>query len=264
MNLKTKLRIGAVAAALLAANGAYAAMTNAASGSSSLVLVVLDDTAATNKITGMFDLGIDYATFLPSSLYTNTLGQTITWNLAGNTVGSTVGSPPASTGSWSTAWSAITAAGIAGDQWFVAAADNTGLAGARGIISTVSLGQESNVGTASPSNIGNAATALDRGLNYHNTLTTHTSAVDGGSTTADTAADGYIDNFFTSGLNWGNQMPFKAVGNYGDSLSFYKLVNTATLTSNQYAGAFSLTSAGVLTYTTAPGWYWWRASLVAA
>jgi hypothetical protein len=255
MNLKTKLRIGAVAGAMLAANSGFAAMAvggNGVQGNSSMVLVVFDNTSA-NKITGMFDLGIDYSTFAAGLPYTTTPGQTVTWDLGAGTVGSTVGAPPATTGDWSAAWSAITGARIASDKWFVAAFDNAGIgAGTRGIISTVALGDEGKPATAASAQIPNSGVALNKGMTFFNGLPTNTTATDGASSTTDTAADGFIDNFFGTGINWFNTMPFNASGNYGDSLSFFKLVNTATVTSTQYAGDFKLTSSGVLTYSTAP------------
>lgn len=149
---------------------AQAAMTLATSGSSSMILTLLD---FNNNMSATFDLGYSYDTFQnmvndahkTGVLSANGLTKTMSFDLAGGDYAN----------AWSSFWSV---ASTSTTKWAVYAADGTGSgAGARGIISTYKSGANLTNSNQLQTSVGNFNTYM----NQNNPLDNHSSVENGAS-----------------------------------------------------------------------------------
>ena len=227
----------AAAIATLAMTGtANAAMTNSASGDSSLILSVLDFTTG---VSAAFDLGFTDSTF---SQTTNN-----SWNIAG--------------GDYASAWTSYAAAvggNFAGTQWAVLSLDSTGTASGDQSIFTTVAGTWTGV---SNSVLSNMQVTFDKYISGNNALGTHTTAADGGSFA--TASSGF--SYAGDGGAYGSTGKIANYGGdtntaIGTDMSVFNIVRngtssltTSTATKLDVAGFnpyFSMSTTGALTYTT--------------
>lgn len=227
--MKKTLVAAAIAAMAMSAGAANAAMTNAASGDSSLILTVLDNT---NNISATFDLGLTYSVF-------PTVGSQ-SWNLT--------------SGDYAGAWNSFLAtAALPGSKWAVYSADNLGSgAGSRGLITTYASGTG-----MTQSALATGMGAFDGYINANNSLGTHASAVDGASSAISGAAFAESAAYGT-GSKINNQGGIFVMKGLDQSMEVVKLAYVGT---NQLAQAsfatlgnaygnstFNMSSNGLLTY----------------
>lgn len=140
---------------------AQAAMTFATSGSSSLILTLLD---FNSNMSATFDLGYSYDTFQDLVSAAGTTGS-YSFNLAGGDYAN----------AWSSFWGTASASTT---KWAVYAADGTGSgAGARGIISTYASGANLTNSNQLQTSIGNFNTYMTQ----NNALDNHNSVENGAS-----------------------------------------------------------------------------------
>lgn len=162
--MKFQVKTLVAALALTAATvPAHAAMTSATSGSSSLILTLLD---FNSNVSATFDLGYSYDTFQD---LVNAAGSTgnYTFDLAGGDYAN----------AWTSYWSVASSTNT---KWAVYAADGTGSgAGARGIISTYKSGANLTNSNQLQTSIGNFNTYItqNNGLDNHNSVENGASVV---------------------------------------------------------------------------------------
>lgn len=243
--MKFQLKAIAAAVILVASIPAQAAIATGASGNSSFVLTVFDQTAS---VQASFDLGINYLNFnqvAAAGAVSNVtdLGTTLTWNLASN---------PDYASAWTPFIAVATSPNI---RWGVSAVDNAGApgAGARGYIST----RTAPAVSMTNQQLLNALGPVDTFINNENFFG-HTAA--NGSLFTASAATG-----FTLYGNGNNRLGGSAAGplNLVSGLNSSALVeqrttgstsgvaqNVGTLFTN--GASFTLGSNGVLTYATNP------------
>lgn len=238
MNFKMKAVVAALA--LTASMSASAAMTNAASGDSSLILTLLDNA---NNISATFDLGQSYSSFQAA-----TATSSMSWNLAGNA-------------DYSAAWNSFTSvANLANAHWAIYAADGNGSGvGQRGYIATyTTLPAVLQTNAVMTTQIGN----FDNYIDKNNLLGNHVAVVDG----ADTTVGGFEFAGDAKAYNANGQIGNKGAvtwGSFGQSLGVVVFKSTAasndilkkvsaTTYGNAYgASTFAMTSNGALSYTVA-------------
>lgn len=230
MNFKMKAAVAAIA--LTASMSANAAMTNAASGDSSLILTLLDNT---NNISATFDLGLSYSTFGAAGSQS--------WNL--------------SAGNYAEAWNSfLTVASVPGSTWGVYAGDNLGSgAGSRGMIVTYASGA-----TLTQSQLATGMGNFDGYINANNLIGNQPSVADGSSSAITGAAFAESAAYGTA-KKINNQGTLVVMKNFDQAMDVVKLqyvgtnqLANASMTtfSNQYGNSkFSLSSNGVLDYTVA-------------
>ena len=233
--MKKTLVVAAIAAMTMSAGAANAGMTNAASGDSSLILTLLDNT---NNISATFDLGLNYST-LPTA-------ASQVWNLAASA-------------DYSTAWTSfLSVANLTGSKWAVYAGDNVGSgAGSRGLVTTYASGTgmtQSQLSTA----MGTAA--MDGYINANNPLGTHPAALNGASPAISGAAFAESAAYGTGSKinNQGGIIVMKGLDQSMDvvKLAFVGTNNLAqvsfTTLGNAYGNStFNMSSNGVLSYNVA-------------
>lgn len=214
---------------------AQAAVTLASSGSSSLVLSLLDNA---NNISATFDLGYNYSNF--SDLVTAANSGSFTWDLT--------------TGDYADAWSTFSSvANLSTAKWAIYAGDNTGSGvGARGIISTYVSGNKLTATQQLNTSLGN----FDSYLNGANALPSHSTTENGGSTAASgNAYAGRSVAYGTAGRI--NVSGHVSAGNFGDSLTVVQELGGAsvaapttfsTLGNAQGNYTFSISNAGALSF----------------
>ena len=244
--MKFQLKALAVALALVAAVPAQAAMDDAQTGNSSLVLAVYDKTA---NISALFDLGKNYSDFnvagasFANSGITNP-GTVLNWNL--------------SSGDYATAWSTYFAtATLANSVYAIVSTDNLGAgAGNRGLISTYS----SFATNPTTGQLQTVAQNFSSMLNNNQTSTValyenHTLVANGGSVIpGSTPGFGYSPNYFGNSKNFG--LGPIAVGSVGTDLGVFQYTSAATtfvtptLTTFGNSAKFNLASNGSLVYST--------------
>lgn len=232
MNLKLKAAVAAIA--LAASMSANAGMTNAASGDSSLILTLLDNT---NNISATFDLGQSYSTFPAAGSQS--------WDLT--------------SGDYATAWNSfLGTADPSITKWAVFAGDNLGSgAGARGLITSYASGT-----TLSQSQMitGMGTTNFDGYINANNVIGNHASVADGASSAISGAAFAESSAYGT-GSKINNQGNLFVMSGFDQSMGVVQLqtvgtnnlVNASFTTfGNQYGNStFSMSSNGVLSYNVA-------------
>lgn len=171
--MKFQVKTLVAALALTAATvPAHAAMTFATSGSSSMILTLLD---FNSNVSATFDLGYSYDTFqtlvtdthISGALSADGLTKTLSFDLA--------------SGDYANAWSSFwDVASASTTKWAVYAADGTGNgAGARGIISTYKSGNNLTNSNQLQTSIGNFNTYMtqNNGLDNHNSVENGASVV---------------------------------------------------------------------------------------
>lgn len=235
--MKLKLKVAVAAIVLASSMSANAAMTNAASGDSSLILTLLDNT---NNISATFDLGQSYSTFPAAGSQS--------WNLT--------------SGDYAAAWNSFL--GVAVDpsivKWAVYSGDNLGSGvGSRGLITSYASGTtmtQSQLSTA----MGTAG--MDAYMNANNAIGTHPTALNGASS-AITGSAAFAESataYGTTGriANQGNLIAMKSLGQSMDvvKLGFVGTNNLAlasfTTIGNQYGNStFTMSGNGVLSYNVA-------------
>lgn len=234
MNFKMKALVAAVA--LTASMSASAAMTNAASGDSSLILTVLDNA---NNISATFDLGLSYSSFQASAV--STAGTSFSWDVA-------------SDADYADAWNSfLSVANLSGSHYAVYAGDNLGAGvGSRGMIVSYASGT-TMTGSQMQTGMGN----FDGYINANNLIGTHPSVTDGASSAISGAAFAEGPAYGTNG-KVNNQGTLVTWGSFGQDLGVVQLkqgssnIAQASFTTyaNQYGNAkFNMSSNGVLTYT---------------
>lgn len=214
---------------------AQAAVSLANSGSSSLVLSVLDNA---NNISATFDLGYSYSTF--SDLVTAANSGSFTWDLT--------------TGDYADAWSEFSSiANLSTAKFAVYAADGTGSGvGARGILSTYVSGNKLTATQQLNTSIGN----FDTYLNSVNTKPSQIANENAGSTsTSGNSYAGSAGAYGTAGRI--NVSGHVSAGTFGSTLSFVQELSGAnvgaattftTLGNAQGNYTFSINNAGTLTF----------------
>lgn len=234
MKLTMKKTLVAAAIAAMAVSGAAnAAMTNAGTGDSSLILTLLDNT---NNISATFDLGQSYSTFPAAGSQT--------WNVAA--------------GDYAAAWSSFSSvAALTGSKWAVYAGDNLGNgAGSRGMITTYASGTG-----MTQSGLGTGMTNFDGYINANNPLGTQPTAANGASSAISGAAfaESAMAYGTTSKIN--NQGGVIVMKGFDQSMDVVKLafvgtnnlaqVSFTTLGNTYGNSTFNMASNGVLSYTVA-------------
>lgn len=242
--MKFQLKALVAALALSAASlSAQAAMNNAGSGDSSLILTVLDNNA---NISATFDLGYNYSTF--SDLVSAANSGTFSWDLTGGNYGS----------AWSTYWATASAADT---KWAIYAADGTGNGvGARGMITTVSGGSNLSLTTQ----LVNSISGFEPYINTNNNInalgtagatSNHDVVANGASTATGGAAFAESAAYGTAGRV--NGAGYVATTGLDQSMTVVQLLsganNTARITTSTLGNSegnynFSLSSAGVLSF----------------
>lgn len=214
---------------------AHAAVSLASSGSSSLVLSVLDNA---NNISATFDLGYSYSNF--SDLVTAANSGSFTWNLT--------------TGDYASAWSAFSSvANLSTAKWAVYAADGTGSGvGARGLLSTFVSGTT----VVSTQQLNTTIANFDTYLNAVNALPSHSTTENGGSSvTSGNAYAGASIAYGTAGNI--NSSGHISAGKFGDSLTFIQQLSGAnvgarpsstTLGNADGSYTFNLSNTGTLSF----------------
>lgn len=237
-----KFQLKALAAALaLSATvlPAQAAMTSATTGSSSLILTLLD---FGSNVSATFDLGYSYDTF--QSLVNAAAGTgTYTFDLAGGDYAN----------AWTDYWNVASSANT---KWAIYAADGTGSgAGARGIISTYKSGANLTNSNQLQTSIGNFNTYItqNNGLDNHNSVENGASVV----------TSNLVNSFAGKATAYGSTGRINAQGhvsmdNLGQTMTVVQQLTGATAASpvtfntlgNAQGGyTFNMASNGVLTFS---------------
>lgn len=238
--MKFQLKALVAAVALSAATvPAQAAMTFATSGSSSMILTLLD---FGNNVSATFDLGYSYATFNDLVAAAGPTGA-YTFNLAG--------------GDYADAWNSFWAIGGTNTKWAVYAADGTGLGvGERGIISTYKSGtklQNSN-------NLVTSITAFNGYMTNNNALNNHNSVDDGASVVTSNASQSFAGRAVAYGATGRiNGSGHVAMDSMDTSMTIVQQLtganNAAAPTSFNTLGSvdgnytFTMSSSGLLTFS---------------
>jgi len=232
MNFKMKAVVAALA--LTASMSASAAMTNTASGDSSLILTLLDNT---NNISATFDLGLSYSTFAAAG--------TQSWNVAA--------------GDYAAAWNSfIGTANLAGagTHWAVFSGDNLGAGvGSRGMIVSYASGS-----TMTGSQMQTGLSAMDTYINAQLPLGNHSVVADGASSAV--SGNAFAESASAYGVNGrvNGQGTLVTWASFDKDLGVVQLKQGAsniasasfTTIGNQYGNSkFNMSSNGVLSYTVA-------------
>lgn len=253
MNFKMKALVAAVA--LTASMSASAAMTNNASGDSSLILTLLDNT---NNISATFDLGYSYSTFLPGAVAVP--GFSESWDLASNA-------------DYAAAWTSfLGTADLAKSHWAVFAGDAAGtdtLAGSRGMIVTYAGGAVSSTNLLTTSQLKDQLAGMGSYIDANIVANDGTNANDNGNhNTAANGASWSISgaSFAESPNAYGTTGKVKGAGlvtwgGFDQELSVVQLKQGSGLTGKETFAAyavngnptqFKLTSNGLLTVSAVP------------
>ncbi|WP_334108142.1 PEP-CTERM sorting domain-containing protein [Methylobacillus sp.] len=228
MNVKMKALIAAAVAAISVSGAANAALTTGATGSSSLVLAVWD---VTNKISTVFDLGIDYAGFAFGSAGSS---ASMSWDM--------------SAGDYADTWNAIFGNPALGTdvRWGVVATDYNGsinVAGSMGFISTTKEGQKLPANLAM-GQFGAPMAQFDKYLVDNNAK----------GNVAD-AGNGYAGTFFTAYklFNFG-PIVLDQLGKEQEVVQYFSAAGSrpgSYMAYVEYDATFKLDANGLLTYTVA-------------
>lgn len=250
--LKALVAALALSAASLSAN---AAMTNANSGDSSLILTMLDNNA---NISATFDLGYSYSTFQSliedshkfGTLSADGLTKSYTFDMTKGDYAD----------AWSTYWSTASATDT---KWAIYAADGTGSGvGSRGMITTFSSGSNLSLTTQ----LVGAISGFEPYINANNNInalatsgatSNHDLVANGASTATGGAAFAESAAYGTAGRV--NGQGYVATTTLDNSMTVVQLLsganNTARITTSTLGNTngnytFSLSSTGVLSIVT--------------
>ena len=260
---KFNLKTLAVAIALAAAGSqANAAMVNAQSGDSSVIMYAWSASLGRSYSR---DLGTDMDSFLYNGASAPTAGSypfNTTLNadmpiVAGNVTNAGY-SLAFGANSLMTSWLGSGSALASDVQWGIAAVDGTGSGSNFRALTTVQAGA-SSAGTTN-FELGSFEVNFDGFVQAHNALGTHVSNLNGssGSDGSNLAAANAATGF---GVNWGGATSFFSTGGVGQSLEFFFMAQSSTLagaqaTSVRYGNTdgfatWTLNSDGSLGYATA-------------
>lgn len=226
---------------------AQAAMTFATSGSSSMILTLLD---FNSNMSATFDLGYSYDTFQTMVTDTHKTGvlsadgltKTLSFDLAGGNYAN----------AWSSFWSV---ASTSTTKWAVYAADGTGSgAGARGIISTYKSGANLTNSNQLQTSIGNFNTYMTQ----NNALDNHNSVEDGASVVTTNLSNAFAGKATAYGSTGRiNAQGHVSMNNMDQSMTVVQQLTGATAASpvafNVLSGpngdyTFKMTSTGLLEF----------------
>lgn len=239
MKLQQKLLATLLAVAFT--GGAHAAIDNSVSGNGSLFLSASNGTTSS----AIFDLGFLLDDFLPASL---AAASTKTWNLATSTPAAGV----IGVTNYGSIWSTFAASVVnwASVKFDVAAMDQTGTATGSDRYLSTSIDPIGIVDNVSNSNLVGFA-AIDTYIINSNLLGNH-SSVDNGASFATAAANLYAN---AKGDKWLGKSTHISTQTVGSAADFFYLQNSSSGFGNAnvtpYAGTFSLTQGGTLTYNVA-------------
>lgn len=264
--MKFSLKAIAAAVALAAAaTGANAAMSTAATAKDGS-LVMFAYSASSGYVTGMFDLGLSIDQVIPSAgninsaFLTGGAGAEIVWNFTNDTVsgsyGSSAGYVGATSGAWSQQYADWTADlnGATDIRYAVIAASKESASDIRALSTT---SEPNKVASQGKTNAASFATIFDAFIAPHNSIGTHVSNLDGGSSSLDsTSSKASANNGFGSGMNWLTKASFNATADAGTAMSFFYIdTNQAgTVARNIQFGDVTFNfdaAAGTLTYDVA-------------
>ncbi|GAB7564387.1 hypothetical protein LG202_24260 [Methylobacillus methanolivorans] len=233
MNFKMKALVAAAVAVMGVSGVASAAMVDGKTGSSSLVLTIID---ASNNVSAAFDLGFDYAGF---SVGGASSASSFSWNLA--------------SGDYADAWNAITSSGSS-LSWAIGATDYVGSiseAGSMGFITTFREGQ-TLPDSLRMAQFGAPQAQFDRYINANNALGNHGS-VENGASIGGGALNSYGGQFYVGNKFYGiGPLVTGAIGDELGVVQYYSAVGSlGKLTFAEYDASFKLDANGVLTYAVA-------------
>lgn len=242
--VKTLVAAFALAAATVPAQ---AAMTFATSGSSSLILTLLDFNSNTSAT---FDLGYGYDTFqtlvtdthISGALSADGLTKTLSFDLAGGDYAN----------AWSSFWGTASASTT---KWAVYAADGTGSgAGARGIISTYKSGANLTNSNQLQTSIAN----FNSYMTNNNALDNHNSVENGASVVTTNTSQAYAGRAIAYGATGRiNAQGHVSMNNLDQSMTVVQQLTGATAAApvafNVLSGpngdyTFKMTSTGQLEF----------------
>jgi len=242
MNVKLKALVLATVATLATSGAANAALTNSASGDSSLILTLLDNN---NNISALFDLGMSYSTFQSAAV--SAPGTSYSWNVT--------------TGDYAAAWNTfLGTADTSISKFAVFAGDSTGAVtpGANGYVTTYKSGSTDITHSQMVTSFGNTENYINNNSGPFVQLGNHGTVENGASTAISGTAFAENSIYGTNG-KVGNQGNFVATGLFDTSLAVISVIRSstaplgkATITTygNEYGPAsFSFSSTGMLTYT---------------
>lgn len=226
---------------------AQAAMTFATSGSSSMILTLLD---FNSNMSATFDLGYSYDTFQNMVTDTHTTGvlsadgltKTMSFNLAGGDYAN----------AWSSFWSVASASTT---KWAVYAADGTGSgAGARGIISTYASGANLTNSNQLQTSIAN----FNSYMTNNNALDNHNSVDNGASVVTTNTSQAYAGRAVAYGATGRiNAQGHVSMNNLDKSMTVVQQLTGATaaspvsfnaLSESNRGYTFKMTSTGALEF----------------
>lgn len=241
-----------VAAVVLAATAsqANAAMVNAQSGNSSMIMYAWSDSLGRSYSR---DLGINLDSFLYNGAsaptagsypFNTTLGADMSVG-AGNVtnLGYTL---TFGADSLMTSWLGNGSV-LSGDvKWGIAAVDGTGTGSAYRALTTVTAGAAS-AGTTN-SELGSFEGKFDNFLAAHTSLGTHPSNMNGSS--GSDGSNAVTANASASfGMNWGGASSFNAAGTVGESMEFFFLAQNGTFPGGNITSARYSNAEGNATWT---------------
>ncbi|MDF0378834.1 MULTISPECIES: PEP-CTERM sorting domain-containing protein [unclassified Methylophilus] len=226
---------------------AQAAMTFATSGSSSMILTLLD---FNSNMSATFDLGYSYDTFQTMVTDTHKTGvlsadgltKTMSFDLAGGNYAN----------AWSSFWSV---ASTSTTKWAIYAADGTGSgAGARGIISTYKSGANLTNSNQLQTSVAN----FNSYMTNNNALDNHNSVEDGASVVTTNTSQAYAGRAVAYGATGRiNAQGHVSMNNMDQSMTVVQQLTGATAASpvafNVLSGpngdyTFKMTSTGLLEF----------------
>ena len=228
MNFKTKALVAALA--LSAAGAANAAITSYnQDGAGSILLSVWDKT---NQVSAVFDLGIDTDSFTVASATAN-----MNWDLT--------------SGDYSDVWAAVSGYDMTNTFFMVFGGDRTGAA-VTDLYYVSTADSQTGVNAMSPQLLAQFD-ATEAYQTNSNQLGNHLLVANGAN--VDVGGPSYQGTQMLD--NWAGQATFTATALVGDSIGFYALQGAGSrrdtfVTNEAFAGEFSMSSAGQLSYVTAP------------
>jgi hypothetical protein len=248
---KFNLKTLAIAVALAAtASQANAAMVNAQSGDSSMVMYAWSASLGRSYSR---DLGINLTSFLYNGASAPTAGSypfNTTLNadtplVAGNVtdLGYTLSF---GTDSLMTSWLGDGSMLASDVMWGITAVDGVGTGSAYRALTTVTAGAAS-AGTTN-SELGSFEVKFDGFVNAHNALGTNAANLNG-SSGSDSSNDPGANAATGFGVNWGGASSFNAAGAIGESMEFFFLAQNGTLPGGNITSARYGNTEGFATWT---------------
>ena len=232
MKFQLKALVAALALVAVAAP-AQATIANSATGSSSLILTLLDNAA---NVSASFDLGYDYNSFAESIVTSGPSAANINWNLSSDV-------------NYASAWNSFTAvANLSTAHWAIFAGDNT-VPGGKGMIVTYSTLPATNVlNSELNTQLGNFDTYLTGPIagtvGGNAALGNHSIVANGADFTTNANANAYAGSAKAYNLDGkvGTKGPV-TWGNFDQSLGVVKLsLGTSRVVSDVYANSVGASS----------------------